>query len=142
MTVWQTLKHRVGHRGGALLFFAMLDLVYGVVLLVDRPRPGSSVDYIGDHWPPMPVWGVFWIAVGALCLVSAFLHDDRAGFVGAMALKFAWGAAHFWAFLDGVDRALVGWVIWTMAIGLVAIISNWPEPAYEPGAAADGRPAA
>jgi hypothetical protein len=127
------LRHRVGHRGACLLFFAMVDLVYGAILLVDRPNPGTTLSHIAANWPPMPVWGVAWIGVGLLCLIQAFMKDDRAGMVGAMAIKFSWGAAHFWAVADGVDRALAGAVIWTMAIGLVAVVAHWQEPPYDPG---------
>lgn len=127
------VRHRVGHRGACLLFFALLDLVYGAVLIGDEPTPGTTLAYLGTNWPPLDAWGCAWITVGVLCLVQAFMRQDTAAFVGAMAIKFLWGAAHFWAFIDGADRALAGTVIWTMAIGLVAIVATWPEPVSRSG---------
>jgi hypothetical protein len=122
------VRRRVGHRGACLLFFAFLDLIYGTILICDDPSPRTALAYLANHWPPLDVWGVIWIGIGISCLAHAFVAQDSLGFVGAMALKFAWGAAHFWAFVDGAPRALAGTVIWIMATGLVFIISTWPEP--------------
>jgi hypothetical protein len=131
--VLHALRRRVGHRGACLLFFALLDLIYGSLLIGDEPTPGTTLAYLGEHWPPLHVWGWVWIAVGLLCATQAFMRQDAAAFVAAMFIKVAWGAAHFWAFVEGAPRALAGVVIWTFAMGLVYIISTWPEPTYEAG---------
>lgn len=123
------LRHRVGHRGAALLFFGLLDLVYGSVLITSTPPPGSTLGYIGANWPPLPAWGWVWIGVGLVCTVHAFLRRDTWGFVAAMAIKFAWASAYVGALLDGANVwALAGASIWVMAIGLVANVATWPEP--------------
>lgn len=131
--MWRSLRHRVGHRGACLLFFALLDLVYGAVLIGQPPPAGTALEYVAAHWPPLPVWGGAWIAVGVLCAVQAFMRWDIAAFVAAMFIKVAWAAAHFWAFIDGAPRAFAGMVVWSFAMGLVYIIATWPEPAYDVG---------
>lgn len=127
------LRHRVGHRGACLLFFALLDLVYGGLLVTTPPTDGTALAYVAGQWPPLTVWGWLWIAVGVLCTVQAFTRRDTAAFVAAMFIKAAWAVAHFWAFVDGAPRALAGVVIWGFAMGLVYVISTWQEPPYRAG---------
>lgn len=128
------LRNRVGHRGACLLFFAVLDLIYGPILIVQDPLPGSPVAYLAVNWPPLPVWGVAWTAVGLVCLVQAFMRRDQIAFACAMAIKFLWATAHLWALLDGAHRALASVIIWMWAVALVGVIATWPEPTDFPAA--------
>lgn len=124
------LRRRVGHRGACLLFFAILDLIYGTILVtLPTPIPGTNIlNYINHHWPPLPVWGGAWITVGLVCAIHAFRYRDTPGFVAAMFIKFSWATAYAWAWLDGAGLlALAGAAIWTMTVALVAIIATWPE---------------
>lgn len=124
------LHERVGRRGGALLFFALLDVIYGWSLL----DPTSSVAANpGFRWVasvfPLPVWGVIWLVVGALCLIGAFVHTDWMAWVAAMAIKTMWGSLWFCGWLlAGVERGWVSAAVWLPMAALVALLAGWPEP--------------
>lgn len=125
-TIWQ----RLGFRGAALLFFALLDLVYAFSLFFP-PATGkqtASMRWVADV-APLPVWGSLWALVGVVCLAYALRRHDKVAFSAAIAIKILWGATHLMASLFGhVERAYVSATIWLCVAGFVAIISAWPEP--------------
>ncbi|MFI6883355.1 hypothetical protein [Streptosporangium canum] len=125
------LIHRIGRRGASLLFLALLDVVYALSLLGAPPetRASPGIAFL-MLLLPLPVWAAVWGAVGALCLVQAFLRTDRMAFAAASLLKVAWGTVYLlgWA-LGDVPRGYVTATIWLGFAAWVAIISGWREPA-------------
>ena len=125
-----TLRRHPGRRGEALLFFALLDVLYAVRLL-NPPTPlGSTLT-----WPqtlmPLWVWAVCWGGVGVLCAVGAFLEDDTAAFIGAVSLKIAWGLVALLGWLSGeLDGGYVQAAIWLGAAWLVFRVAGGIPPPH------------
>lgn len=127
--VTRFLAERVGRRGAALLFFALLDAVYAVSLLApDRTSRRTATTLFVDSVAPLWVWGLLWAAAGVVCLAHAFRMSDRVGFAAAIAIKTVWGLLFVFAGFAGVSRAYVGAAIFLCMAVWVAIISSWPEP--------------
>lgn len=121
-----TLRLTVGRRGAALLFFALLDVVYAASL-IDAPTSGSY-RFLADVLP-LTAWAAMWAAVGALCAVQAFMRSDRVAFAAAALIKVVWGIIQLlgWAIAD-LDRGYVSAVIWLALAAFVHVIAGWPEP--------------
>jgi hypothetical protein len=132
-----TCGHRLGYRGRCLLFFALLDLVYGLSLV--NPSPGARQTPL-LVWmagiAPLWFWAAWWIVTGLVLLWYAFQHRDAAGFAAAIFLKIFWSLTCVagWM-LAGVERGYVACAIWLAAAALVWNLSGWPEPP-----AGEGRP--
>lgn len=124
------LRQRVGHRGSALLFFAVLDLVYCASLLFPSPRERHSpgLRFLADI-VPLWVWAAAWGGVGLLCLSRSFRRRDAAAFAAAIGIKLLWAIVGMAAWLfGGVERGYLTTVVWLGFATLVAIIASWPEP--------------
>lgn len=122
----ETLRFRVGRRGCALLFFALLDVIYAASLL-SAPTVGPYRFLAAIL--PLAAWASLWGAVGLLCLVQAFMASDRAAFAAAMLIKVVWGLVQLAGWLIvGLDRGYVGAIVWLALAAFVAVISGWPEP--------------
>jgi hypothetical protein len=116
--------HRVGKRGAALLFFALLDGVYCYGLLT-APRPLAEFYAWMNDVMPLGVWATCWGAVGAICLVYVFRVYDTPAFMGAVALKVGWGLLAFFGWAAGaVDRGYLSAVIWLAFAGFVYLIAG------------------
>jgi len=128
----QALRHRIGHRGSALLFFAVLDIVYCCSLLFP-PAPdqqGAWLRFLAGILP-LPAWALIWGAVGLLCLFTAFRRRDSAAFAFAVGIKVLWSMLSLASgAVGGVDRWYVSTVIWLAFAGFVGIIASWPEPPH------------
>lgn len=122
----ETLRYRVGRRGCALLFFALLDLIYAASLL--SAPAGGSYRFLADILP-LAVWAGLWGAVGLLCAVQAFLPSDRAAFAAASLIKVVWGMVQLigWLIAD-LDRGYVAAAVWLAFAAFVLVIAGWPEP--------------
>lgn len=115
---------RVGRRGAALLFFTLLDLVYCVGLLT-TPRPLTPFYAWMAEAMPLAAWAVCWGVVGLVCLVYAFRQHDTIAFMGAVALKVAWGMLALLGWLAGtVDRGWVSAVVWLGFAAFVFLIAG------------------
>ncbi|MEU4224266.1 hypothetical protein AB0F17_08235 [Nonomuraea sp. NPDC026600] len=128
--LWSPVSRRVGHRGTALLFFALVDLVYSASLASAPPETLASPSYVFlAQLLPIPVWAVVWLVVGLLCLMQAFMRSDRLAFACASALKVGWGLIYLvgWIVVD-LPRGYVAAAIWLAFAGFVHVISRWPEP--------------
>lgn len=124
------LARRIGRRGAALLFFAMLDVIYAINLSFPPEEARLSASYrFVSRVAPLNVWAALWLVVGVLCLAGAFVYRDRWAFAAAMALKTLWGATFLlgWIWLN-LERGYVSAIIWLAMAGWVFIISTWPEP--------------
>ena len=126
------VRHRVGHRGSALLFFAVLDLVYCQALLSPshEARRTAQLMFLAAV-VPLWVWAILWGSVGVLCAVQAFRRRDQAAFTAAIGLKVMWGLVSLGGWLvGGVERGYVSAAVWLVFAAFVGIISSWPEPPH------------
>ena len=120
---------RIGRRGAALLFFALLDAVYCYSLLT-APRPLSSFYAWMDSIAPLVVWAACWGGVGLVCLWFAFCRYDTPAFVAAVALKVAWGLLSLLGQIVGAaDRGYLSAVIWLAFAWFVSLIAGGIPPA-------------
>lgn len=121
---------RVGKRGSVLLFYGVLDLIYGVSLSTPDERTRQSPFFM---WMagivPLWVWASTWAVAGIICLWQAFRRRDATGYAASISLNVFWGlvAAGGWL-LGGVDRGYVSAVIFLGLAWLLWRISGWAEP--------------
>lgn len=127
--LWRRVRHRVGHRGATLLFFAFVDYVYAWSLY--RPAPerarSSLVLYLNSVAPPW-VWASLWLATAVAATIFAFRAQDRLGFTMCIALKTLWSVTLAFGAARGVEGALPSVAVW---VGTAAFLFNaaaWPEP--------------
>ncbi|MET8050539.1 hypothetical protein ABZU75_23365 [Streptosporangium sp. NPDC005286] len=122
---WQGLRSRVGRRGAALLFFALLDLVFaqGLVWAPAETRSSSTYAFLSTILP-LWAWAIPWAAVGLVCLVYAFAREDRPAFIAASGLKVGWAALHLAGWLVGeIPRGYLAAAIWLGFAGFVQVIA-------------------
>lgn len=120
----------IGHRGACLLFLGLLNVTFGWGLIDPsaETRRAATYQFVASV---LPLWtlGALWLGSGLLCLVCAFLMNDRLGFASAITCYMIWGLVNVMAgVLLGVNRAGVSATIWLCLAGWVAIIATWPEP--------------
>jgi hypothetical protein len=123
------LQRRIGRRGAALTWFAILDLVFGLSLLSPPTSTQATATY---HYVialgGFRLWGLVWLAVGAVCAAHVAARRDRLAFACAILLKVSWGLLFLAAWLvDGAPRAWVSATIWLSFAAFVALLSGWPE---------------
>lgn len=124
------LALHIGRRGAALIFFALLDLLYAASLANPpaEAKLSPTLAFIRDVLP-LGVWAGMWAGVGFTCLAGAFMRRDRWAFSAAMALKVLWGSTFLAGWLaHQVERGWVTAVIWLAMAAWIAIIASWPEP--------------
>lgn len=122
------LASRIGRRGAALLFFALLDEVYAFALLT-APRPLTTFYAWMDEIMPLPVWAACWAAVGLICLGFAFALRDTAAFMAAVAIKVGWGLPALFGWIGGaVPLGYVSAVIWLGFAAFVYLIAGGIPP--------------
>jgi PAS domain S-box-containing protein len=131
MSRLRALTDRVGRRGYALLFFCLVDVIYGWTMAWPTAQTRAVGQYAyADSLLPLRLWGVIWLVVAAVCLVQAFMRQDRVAFAMAIFIKLAWAAIGLAGWLSGdVPRGHLAAVVWAGFAGLVAVMSSWPEPA-------------
>lgn len=122
------LATRVGRRGAALLFFALLDIVYAVALLT-ATRPLTTFYAWMNAIMPLPVWAACWAAVGVVCLVFAFALRDTVAFMAAVAIKVGWGLPALFGWINGaVPLGYLSAVIWLAFAAFVYLIAGGIPP--------------
>jgi hypothetical protein len=120
---------RIGRRGAALLFFALLDWTYCIGLLT-APRPLVPFYEYMDAALPLGLWAAVWAFVGTVCAVYAFRTYDTFAFMSAVAIKVAWGLLALFGWLaGGVDRGYISAVIWLGFAAFVFLIAGGIPPA-------------
>lgn len=126
----RAMAHRIGRRGYALIFFGLLDLVYGWALTwPDQLTRSVPQNVYAGSLLPLRVWGAAWLAVGVVCLVQSVMRRDSVAFACAIFIKIAWAllAAVGWQ-TGNVPRGYLSAVIWLVFAGLVSVVASWPEP--------------
>jgi hypothetical protein len=120
---------RIGRRGSALLFFALVDAVYGWGLHTLPPVYAKSPAFsFYLRVLPLDAWAWWWAVTGLVCLVGAFAKNDWFAFAFAMLIKFAWGVVSLLAWID--DKVYFGYAtaaIWLAFAGFVLVVAGWPE---------------
>lgn len=142
MTWTGRLWRRVGRRGCALLFFALIDIIYAFSLFNPpaEARLSPTLAFI-DSVLPLWAWGTLWLASGLICLAQAPAHRDRIAYGAAILVKVTWGALYIIGWSAGaIERAYVGLVVWWGFAAFVALISGWPEPDQTPPPRRDQHP--
>lgn len=133
MTTWvRRLRRRISRRGYALLFFALLGVVFGLSLTAGD-LPATSVTNFYVHLMPLAAWGWLWFITGAVCLVYAFIRRDRVAFGLVMGVTTLWGLMALGATFYGYPRGWVSSAIWLGFASWVFIISGWPDPPRDAG---------
>jgi hypothetical protein len=132
VTVPANLAARIGRRGAALLFFALLDFVYAYYLL-NAAHPLTTLNAWMDTVLPLPVWAACWASVGLTCLGFTLARRDTVAFMAAVAIKVGWGLPALFGWLGGeVPLGYLSAVIWLAFAAFVYLIAGGippPEPA-------------
>lgn len=125
------LRRRVGHRGSALLFLALVDLAYCYRLLFPsrRDREGPWLNFLADFLP-LWAWAVLWGGVGLLCLSRSWRRRDSGAFACAIGIKALWTLLSIAAGVAGVEQWYLNAVVFAGFAGFVGIIASWPEPPH------------
>src|SRR4051812_40271372 len=121
---------RIGRRGAILLILAIVDVAYGLSLMAPPPDSiGEAATVWRQHYAPLWVWGMGWLVIAVILIVSAFLRDDRLGYAAAIGWKIAWSVSTLasWV-IGGVPRGWVSSIIWGVVAGMIVVIGGWPEP--------------
>lgn len=123
---------RLGYRGAFLLFLAIIDLIYGWFLINPTPEQTKTTQFVWrDHIMPTEAWGVVWLTVAVVLIVSAFLRQDRIGYAAAIGLKVGWAFLAGAAGLTGnVQGAWTTVAIWGGFAGLTIMESGRAEPLH------------
>jgi hypothetical protein len=128
------LSARVGRRGVALLFFALLDFVY-CFALIEAPRPLVPFYAWMNGILPLSFWAALWGVVGLICLLFSFVLRDTLAFMAAVALKVCWGMLSFFGWVNGsIERGYLSAVIWLAFAAFVFLIAGGIPPAPPPTA--------
>jgi hypothetical protein len=131
LTHW--FKYQANFRGTYLLILGILDIVYGLALLMGE-EVGKAV-----WWPLtqgsmlgicMDGWGVIWITIGLFLLTGITRASDRWQFTAAIFLKVIWAVtALAWAVVNGNTL----WGVAAIYIGFAAVtllVAAWPDTAW------------
>jgi hypothetical protein len=126
----RALTHRIGRRGAILLILAVVDIAVGLSMIGPTSETaGLAATRWREHYAPLWVWGVGWLVIAAILIVSAFLRNDRFGYAAAIGWKIAWSATTLASWIiGGVDRGWVSSIIWAVVAGMIVVIGGWPEP--------------
>lgn len=129
------LGYQVGRRGAILLILSVIDVSYGASL-ISPPADSLTTAAIQwrQHYAPMFVWGVCWLVIGMVLIVSAFRRADAVGYSAAIGWKIVWALTTLASWIFGnVERGWVAAIIWGTFAGMVWVISGWPEPPSNKG---------
>ena len=120
--------HRIGRRGGALLFLAFIDFVYAYSFAYPpKEILGAPVFKFYNEILPIKGWALIWLTVGIVCFIGAFFKRDAFSFATAMMMKMIWGLVNLFSWFSGVDRGYLSASVWFVFAGFLAILAGWPE---------------
>lgn len=135
--VWRRLRRRVGFRGATLIWFALIDALYGLSLAT-QPPPAERSDVVqwATTFIPLQAWTGLFLATSATCIVYAFRRRDRIAFMAASGTHGILGATMLAGWALGVaERGWSSAAIWLGMAGWVTLIAGWPEPTPSDGQA-------
>lgn len=122
---------RIGRRGAWLLFIALLAFAFASSLANASDAQRATFGRVVPLW----VWAVLWAATGVVCVVQAFVRDDRLGFSAAEVMLLLWAGLSFQAWLIGAQpRGWLGGLIYLGFAGGLWLVGTWPEPLTVPAA--------
>jgi hypothetical protein len=126
--------YRIGRRGAILLILSVIDIAYGLSLIGPASETlGLAATIWREHYAPLWVWGVGWLVIAAILIVSAFLRNDRFGYAAAIGWKIAWSLTSLASWIvGGVERGWVSSIVWAVVAGMIVVIAGWPEPTRSP----------
>lgn len=123
---WRRLRQRAGRRGQRLRAMAVLAVFYGISLATTHSGNMSQLNAYFDTIVPLDAWAIGWIAVGLVCTVYGFRHDDRIGWVVLDAMIVLWAGLCFVGFLTE-DVQLSAVAVWAVLARLVWIDATEPH---------------
>ncbi len=119
------LTQQVGHRGVHLLF---VGLVSAALAFACTFAPSTTQSLALGRLIPLWIWGVMWAVTAALCIVQAFVKDDRLAFVAAVFMYSLWSMLYLVAWLAGlIERGWLSTIIWLFFAGLNVSNATWSE---------------
>jgi hypothetical protein len=126
---------RLGRRGAALGWFGTIAAVVAWSLAdpVREPVLRAAPNYrIILSVAPPALWATVWAAVAVVCLIQAWMADDRLAFTSLIALLWIWSVMTLLALTQPIPQAattgiLLGGVVWSTFGGFVLVIAGWPE---------------
>lgn len=119
---------RPGPRGQLLLSFAMIDVLFGVGILLADNRTRSAPAYaFPAQILPLNAWALIWLLVAGLLVAAAFAQRlDTAAFAAAIGIKAVWGLLALGGWLAGdIPRGYVSMGIWVGLAGVVRVCSRY-----------------
>lgn len=133
------LRRSVGRRGAVLGMLGLVDIFYGLGMIVARP---VTMRYTPTWWPAsigrlagvaVPTWGWVWVVVGIFLFTGVPRpwrdgHGGRWQFAVEVALKSWWALAALLAWWK--YRAPGAWAPACTYVGmavLVLVVSGWPD---------------
>lgn len=132
------LAERIGRRGAALLILAFVDFGVGWSFIDPTPEAAAAQNAVWrEHFAPSWFWGGLWIAVGAVCLVSALARGtDTAGFMCAVGLKILWSSLEGTGWLAGaINQGYRPALIWLGFACFIFVVAGMAERHPPPAAA-------
>lgn len=118
---------RIGRRGAALAFFALVDYVFAWTMIAAPSPDRPSARWIASIMPPW-CWAAVWLTVGVVVTVGVFRICDREAFAAAIGVKVLWATVHLVGWVAGQNP--LGWVtavVFYAFAAFVWLIAGWPE---------------
>ncbi len=125
-------RSRLGFRGAILLCLTVIDVIYGLTLVMpsEETRAGSAYAWRAEFMPT-ECWGALWITVGVFLVTQAWTVTKRAGYAVAIAIKLVWMVVCVGSWALGPVPASQAFALGGLVGGfaLIAFVcSLWSEP--------------
>jgi hypothetical protein len=120
-------------RGLILWFFGWAFIIVGGLQYLGTTIPEPTRTYLAFALDHAPAWayGVMFITVGIVAIVSSYCHFDRDrwGYLISSVLAATWGMVYVcgWAFYDASARALGGCVVWFLYAAILTTCARIPK---------------
>lgn len=124
-------------RGLILWLFGWAFIVVGGLNYIGTTIPEPTRTYLSFalSLAPQLFYGIAFVVVGALAIVTSYCHFDRDkwGFKTAALFSGVWGAGYVcgWLFYDAPARALGGSVVWLLYCAILLVCQRIPKLTFE-----------